>query len=396
MQVLGLYSTNFSPRKDPQAASTISNCYTRRMKRMVVTSWILLSFLVAFFPQSKASEKGSRDPVSETDPVVAKYLKSGWITTKNLGQEPTLNVELEVFDSDQNTHRVIFQKILGGGGQGIVYKGTMDGKKVAIKRVSDLRDAVNEAFYLNKLAGTSHVVKYFGHLIETDGKENTNVFIEPFSHGYDSLVFSTKLMVDLLTGLSKIHEANVVHHDVKPDNIMAQADNTPVFIDFGIATNLDTLDNTEGSPLYMSRGGKRINGVERDLLGLGMALAEKKYGLKSGDFGNEAALKKIQKQFDDGEAEFFQKFDTAIASDHNPARKRLFQVYKNRPADFYTKKVVEYMVDKISEKLLSQADGIILYIDQLDKQNAVDNFINALIKGEFKSSQDALAVAKKL
>ena len=49
-----------------------------------------------------------------------------------------------------------------------------------------------------------------------------------------------------MTGLAEMHQAGIWHRDVKPDNILLDADGQVKFIDFGISKVLDESMQVEG------------------------------------------------------------------------------------------------------------------------------------------------------
>jgi hypothetical protein len=64
-------------------------------------------------------------------------------------------------------------------------------------------------------------------------------------------------MAGVADGLDRLHQAGVVHRDVKPSNIMVQRDGRMVLVDFGLARDLTSVHVTQtgqlvGTPLYMS------------------------------------------------------------------------------------------------------------------------------------------------
>ncbi len=78
------------------------------------------------------------------------------------------------------------------------------------------------------------------------------------------------------------HNKNIIHRDIKPDNIMFRPDETPVLVDFGIARALDlsthlTMTGVRvGTPYYMSTEqckGEELDG-RSDIYSLGIVLFE--------------------------------------------------------------------------------------------------------------------------
>lgn len=71
----------------------------------------------------------------------------------------------------------------------------------------------------------------------------------------DELEKKVRLLIKTCQGLKHAHDQNVVHRDIKPQNIMIDANFNPKILDFGIARKT-TTDNTSksisGSPKYMA------------------------------------------------------------------------------------------------------------------------------------------------
>ena len=88
-------------------------------------------------------------------------------------------------------------------------------------------------------------------------------------------------MRQLFQAINHCHAQNIVHRDIKPDNIMITDDNRVRLIDFGLAVESKRRDLTEiaGTPYYMAPEViKSTYGKQSDLWSLGVVL----YTLVSG------------------------------------------------------------------------------------------------------------------
>ncbi|WP_236030923.1 serine/threonine-protein kinase [Paractinoplanes lichenicola] len=79
----------------------------------------------------------------------------------------------------------------------------------------------------------------------------------------------------LLAALSAAHAAGVLHHDVKPRNVLLAPDGRVVLTDFGIATiGTDPTGTLVGTPAFLApeRAGRGVAGPATDLWSLGATL----------------------------------------------------------------------------------------------------------------------------
>lgn len=99
-----------------------------------------------------------------------------------------------------------------------------------------------------------------------------------------------EFFTSLASGLDALRKANVVHRDLKPNNIRVKLDGMPVIIDFGLARHLSLPDLTFtahgaaiGTPLYFAPeqfvGTKRDIDHRTDLFALGEILHETLTGI---------------------------------------------------------------------------------------------------------------------
>lgn len=96
----------------------------------------------------------------------------------------------------------------------------------------------------------------------------------------------THIARQLCSGLRYLHKHNIVHRDIKPDNILIGRDGSPYFADFGVSALLDTTNSVrgiEGTPLFLApeliMGGDHIDGKIADVWALGVTFYLMLYGI---------------------------------------------------------------------------------------------------------------------
>jgi serine/threonine protein kinase len=159
--------------------------------------------------------------------------------------------------------------VLGEGGQGTVYLGhSPSGAPVAIKvlhaRMADDTDELRRFAREMDIAG---LVATFctANVIDVGTFRRRPYIVSEYIPGpsLQELVKSEgprigsgleRLAVATLTALEAIHRAGIIHHDLKPANVIMGPEG-PVVIDFGIARLLDqvtTRSGIMGTPAYMA------------------------------------------------------------------------------------------------------------------------------------------------
>jgi eukaryotic-like serine/threonine-protein kinase len=165
-----------------------------------------------------------------------------------------------------------------------------------------LRRFIREYGILSKLS-SAHVVKIFDQ-----GYTDQHVYIamEYFAGGDLKARIdrgmapdeAITLLVQMANGLKAIHSADVIHRDLKPQNIMFRADGSLGILDFGIAkiaseeTQLTEHGQVFGTPYYMSpeQGTGKILDGRSDLYSLGVIFYEMLTGKRLFNAENAVAL----------------------------------------------------------------------------------------------------------
>ncbi|MBN1610024.1 MAG: serine/threonine protein kinase [Polyangiaceae bacterium] len=185
---------------------------------------------------------------------------------------------------------------LGAGGQGTVFKGTVDGATAALKVFHDAEDTkrvAREVEALRKLQ-CPHVVRMLGFCTVTIAGRLCQVVAYEYLDGGDltrylgddrgllTAAVLGRIARDMCKALDALWSLNIVHRDVKPANIVEASDGRYVLVDLAFARHLDQSSLTEtgwtvGTRGYMSpehqRAWKNLT-VDADVYSLGVTLHE--------------------------------------------------------------------------------------------------------------------------
>jgi serine/threonine-protein kinase len=178
---------------------------------------------------------------------------------------------LGIGDAIAEIYRV--QGVLGSGGMGTVYQAHDEtlGRAVAIKLVHEdiladpgVRDAFLEEARSMARVRHENVVTIHAFGIHRDRPylvmeyvAGSNLARWMAQHAVPSLVDAEKMLDSLCRGVHAIHSAGAVHRDIKPGNILMDADGRIAVTDFGLATPHGTAAYpverlARGTPAYLA------------------------------------------------------------------------------------------------------------------------------------------------
>lgn len=182
-------------------------------------------------------------------------------------------------------NKYIFTKELGKGGYGRVFlaQEKVSNRFVAIKQLlnknkSEQEDIIHEIETISKFENPN-IVTYYHHFWE-----DTTLFLvmEYCSGGslrdkLDNANYSTLEALEWIQTLASclriIHKKGIIHHDIKPDNIVFTQNGTIKIADFGIA-NKDIGTRAYMSPEAFNWEVKSTNDPRIDIYALGVTLME--------------------------------------------------------------------------------------------------------------------------
>jgi len=185
---------------------------------------------------------------------------------------------------------------IGEGGMGLVYKATDTNLKrsVAIKMLHPLlaNDMLKTRFQIEAVITASLNHPAIVTLYDFFEEENNHFIVmellngktgKELLQGKEPISFPTLvgILSHVIEGLAYAHRHEIIHRDIKPNNIIITDTGQVKLMDFGIAKAMDSPNMTQvgytvGSALYMSPEQIKNEGVDRrsDIYSLGITMFE--------------------------------------------------------------------------------------------------------------------------
>lgn len=192
---------------------------------------------------------------------------------------------------------VVSRKRIGKGSFSTIYKAfrTKDNKEYAIKEIiidkKSIKSTVKREFLVLKKLDHPNIVKLHDLIIDTSYNNIYFVF-DYFKMGDLAKFLNNKPLKEkyckkyskqLATGLKYLYDNNILHRDLKPQNILLTDDLNIKIADFGFARKVDKnmlLNTLCGSPMYMAPEiiNKQDYSIKSDLWSVGIIIYQMIYG----------------------------------------------------------------------------------------------------------------------
>ncbi|KAI9101578.1 hypothetical protein K1719_023822 [Acacia pycnantha] len=234
---------------DRMASSNNSHKFVRDLRAQLATLPI----------QEREEGEGVDDGLTIVDDFDISGLKHIKVPTRAYfeaaSMDPTKKTsETEFFTEYGEASRYQVQEVVGKGSYGVVGSAidTHTGEKVAIKKINDVFEHVSDAtrilreIKLLRLLRHSDVVEIKHIMLPPSRREFKDIYVvfELMESDLHQVIKANDdltpehhqfFLYQLLRGLKYIHSANVFHRDLKPKNILANADCKLKICDFGLA-----------------------------------------------------------------------------------------------------------------------------------------------------------------
>lgn len=245
-------------RSSSTSSSTAVTANTKKLNRAIVESKVVVTELDAQSStfQQENQEKEDLKITEDLELSGLKLIKVPNRTIRFTSMDPHKKaiLETEFFTEYGEASRYQIQEVVGKGSYGVVGSAidTHTGERVAIKKINDVFEHVSDATRILR------EIKLLRLLRHPDIVEIKHIMLPPSRREFKDIYVVFELMesdlhqvikanddltpehyqfflYQLLRGLKYIHTANVFHRDLKPKNILANADCKLKICDFGLA-----------------------------------------------------------------------------------------------------------------------------------------------------------------
>ncbi|KAJ1703404.1 hypothetical protein LUZ63_003183 [Rhynchospora breviuscula] len=219
-----------------------------------------------------------RPTIRRSEEILQQWVKSGLICR----ELPVKDTHTATFSEDENGNKMVNEYVrqhrIGAGSYGkvVLYRSTKDGKLYALKvfnkpHLVKLRVAPSETAMTDVLREVS-IMKMLDHpnivnLIEVIDDCKIDKFymvleyvgskwVSDDSGALSSLEESTarSYLRDIVAGLTYLHSHNIIHGDIKPDNLLVTGTGRVKIADFGVSQAFegdnDLLRRSPGTPVF--------------------------------------------------------------------------------------------------------------------------------------------------
>ena len=236
----------------------------------------------------------------------SSFFSMGNILTKVSSDESLSTDSSDVSFNSVNLHikinEYLLTKIIGNGSHGTVYLGIKNNTNFAVKKIIKVNKNINadniikkEIFIMKKL-DHYNIVKLFDTIYDKQ-KDTIYIVMQYASKGklfsirndftcqkMDKLYVS-KYGKQIISGLIYLHRNNVIHNDIKPENILLDDNDHILLSDFGVSELTDhhnTMIAKKGTFLYFAPekffNSFNLTGEAADIWAFGVTLFAMLYG----------------------------------------------------------------------------------------------------------------------
>lgn len=235
-----------------------------------------------YSPNGDATDTGNDDDfqsmVKRAEEIIHYRIQKGLHCREFPVKDTYRLIRSEDDDGNKMVNEYVYVRKIASGGYGkvVLYRNSIDGKHYAIKafhksHLLKLRVAPSETAMTDVLREVL-IMKILEHpnivnLVEVIDDPTTDHFYMVLEHidgnwdwegtcppGSCGEIAARKYFRDVVSGLMYLHAHNIVHGDIKPENLLITSSGTVKIIDFGVSQvfedDNDVLRRSPGTPVF--------------------------------------------------------------------------------------------------------------------------------------------------